>query len=71
MDAIAMDGVLAARLEAAELSALMAEAAGLRDVAHGRVVSYSRKVFIPLTKLCRDVCHYCTFAERPKKGVAA
>lgn len=71
MDAIAMDGVLAARLEAAELSVLMAEAAGLRDVAHGRVVSYSRKVFIPLTKLCRDVCHYCTFAERPKQGVAA
>ena len=29
------------------------------------------KVFIPLTKLCRDVCHYCTFAERPKKGHAA
>ena len=53
MDAIATDGALAARLEAAELSALMAEAAGLRDVAHGRVVSYSRKVFIPLTKLCR------------------
>ena len=29
-------------------------------------MSYSRKVFIPLTKLCRDVCHYCTFAERPR-----
>ena len=71
MDAMATDGGLAARLEAAELSALMAEAAELRDAAHGRVVSYSRKVFIPLTKLCRDVCHYCTFAERPKKGVSA
>jgi FO synthase len=34
-------------------------------------VSYSRKVFIPLTKLCRDVCHYCTFAERPRAGHAA
>ena len=32
------------------------------------MVSYSRKVFIPLTKLCRDVCHYCTFAERPRDG---
>jgi FO synthase len=49
------------------LDALMAEAAALRDDGHGRIVSYSRKVFIPLTKLCRDVCHYCTFAERPSK----
>ena len=49
----------------------MAEAAALRDAAHGRLVSYSRKVFIPLTKLCRDVCHYCTFAEAPRPGRAA
>ena len=47
---------------------LMARAAAKRDAAHGRLVSYSRKVFIPLTKLCRDVCHYCTFAERPRAG---
>ncbi|MFT3755723.1 MAG: 5-amino-6-(D-ribitylamino)uracil--L-tyrosine 4-hydroxyphenyl transferase CofH [Pseudoxanthomonas sp.] len=33
----------------------------------GPVVSYSRKVFIPLTQLCRDVCHYCVFAQRPKQ----
>jgi FO synthase len=32
------------------------------------LVTYSRKVFIPLTKLCRDVCHYCTFAQPPKRG---
>ena len=32
------------------------------------IFSYSRKVFIPLTHLCRDVCHYCTFAERPRAG---
>src|SRR3954468_14095406 len=56
------------RLEAMPLAALMAEAAALRDASHGRVISYSRKVFIPLTKLCRDVCHYCTFAERPRPG---
>ncbi len=31
-------------------------------------VSYSRKVFIPLTQLCRDVCHYCTFAHPPRAG---
>jgi len=34
---------------------------------HGTVCTYSRKVFIPLTKLCRDVCHYCTFAQRPSQ----
>src|SRR5262249_43496527 len=38
---------------------------------HGALVSYSRKVFIPLTQLCRDVCHYCTFAHPPRKGEAA
>ena len=53
-------------IERLPLGALMAEAAALRDRGHGRLISYSRKVFIPLTKLCRDVCHYCTFAERPR-----
>jgi FO synthase len=48
-----------------ELSKLMADAAQSRDHGHGRLITYSRKVFIPLTKLCRDVCHYCTFAETP------
>ncbi len=33
---------------------------------HGPIVTYSRKVFIPLTRLCRDVCHYCTFATTPR-----
>ena len=50
---------------------LMARAAELRDQGHGRVVSYSPKVFIPLTKLCRDVCHYCTFAQPPRAGQRA
>jgi FO synthase len=36
-----------------------------------RIVTYSPKVFIPLTKLCRDVCHYCTFARPPRKGQRA
>jgi FO synthase len=49
-----------------DLDALSKLAAGLRDRGHGRAVSYSRKVFIPLTKLCRDVCHYCTFAQAPR-----
>ena len=59
------------RLEAMPLAALMAEAAALRDASHGRVISYSRKVFIPLTKLCRDVCGYCTFARPPRRGERA
>jgi FO synthase len=54
-----------------DLDALMHAAASRRDAAHGNVVSYSRKVFIPLTKLCRDVCHYCTFAQPPRAGEAA
>ncbi|MBV8650596.1 MAG: 7,8-didemethyl-8-hydroxy-5-deazariboflavin synthase CofG, partial [Alphaproteobacteria bacterium] len=54
-----------------DLPALMSAAAALRDAAHGRIVSYSRKVFIPLTKLCRDVCHYCTFAHAPRRGERA
>jgi FO synthase len=36
-----------------------------------RIVTYSPKVFIPLTKLCRDVCHYCTFARPPRRGERA
>jgi FO synthase len=47
---------------------LCAEARALR---RGTVVTYSPKVFIPLTKLCRDVCHYCTFARPPRRGERA
>jgi FO synthase len=50
---------------------LMRIAAGLRDQGHGSLVSYSRKVFVPLTQLCRDVCHYCTFAHPPRRGEPA
>jgi len=53
------------------LEPLMRAAARRRDAGHGRLVSYSRKVFIPLTQLCRDVCHYCTFAHPPRHGEAA
>ncbi len=49
------------------LSGLMETAAGLRDQGWGKQISYSRKVFIPLTELCRDVCHYCTYAKTPKR----
>lgn len=47
---------------------LFAEASRLRDEGHGRRVTYSRKVFIPLTTLCRDSCTYCTFAKPPGAG---
>ena len=51
------------------LETLMARASALRDAGHGNLVSYSRKVFIPLTQLCRDVCHYCTFSKPPRPGM--
>ena len=54
-----------------ELERLLAVAADMRDQGYGDVVSYSRKVFIPLTQLCRDSCHYCTFAQPPRRGEAA
>src|SRR2546423_2794891 len=53
------------------LEDLCAEARALRDEGHGRLVTYSPKIFIPLTKLCRDVCHYCTFARPPRRGERA
>jgi FO synthase len=61
-------GDLLGRLEAMPLQELLAQSRALRHEGHGRSISYSRKVFIPLTHLCRDVCAYCTFAKTPKKG---
>lgn len=42
----------------------------MRDQAHHNTITYSKKVFIPLTHLCRDVCHYCTFAKTPRRIVS-
>ena len=50
-----------------DTAALMQCAGRLRDDGFGAGVTYSRKIFIPLTQLCRDVCHYCTFAQAPKR----
>ena len=66
-------------VEARELAALaladpapvVAAAARLRDSITGPTVTFSRKVFIPLTKLCRDACGYCTFAHPPRDGEPA
>ncbi|MDE0009387.1 MAG: 7,8-didemethyl-8-hydroxy-5-deazariboflavin synthase, partial [Gammaproteobacteria bacterium] len=69
----ALDGKLPTDDEAllladfADTAALAGVAATLRDRGFLNVVTYSRKVFIPLTHLCRDVCHYCTFAQTPSK----
>ena len=52
-----------ADVRGAEHPTLWAAAAVLRDRGHGPWVTYSPKVFIPLTNLCRDVCSYCTFAQ--------
>jgi len=52
----------------APLTSLMRAAEELTLDAFGTTVTYSRKVFIPLTQLCRDVCHYCTFAKSPSRA---
>jgi len=52
------------------LPELAARAREVRDRAHGRRITYSPKVFIPLTTLCRDRCGYCTFAESPRRAAA-
>ena len=54
-----------------DLASLMREAASLRDAAFGDRITFSKKVFIPLTHLCRDNCGYCTFVHPPKKGERA
>lgn len=50
-----------------DLVRLQSVAANLRDLGAGDRITYSRKVFIPLTMLCRDHCHYCTFARPPAR----
>ena len=57
-------------MERAPLSVLCEAASAVRNRSKGRAVSYSRKVFIPLTHLCRDYCGYCTFRADPRPGVA-
>jgi FO synthase len=67
----ALAGREAFELVEAPWEALAAEAVRLREEGHGRLVTFSPKVFIPLTKLCRDVCGYCTFARPPRRGERA
>jgi 7,8-didemethyl-8-hydroxy-5-deazariboflavin synthase CofG subunit len=58
------------RATGGELLNLLKEAGAIRDARTGPVITYSRKVFIPLTNLCRDRCGYCTFAREPGDGKA-
>ena len=62
----APEAAAAFQLEHAQSAQLLAGSEELTLRGHGRIVTYSRKVFIPLTQLCRDVCHYCTFAKAPR-----
>jgi FO synthase len=65
------DRRLADWLLATSTRELGAAACAVRDARAHRRLTYSRKVFIPLTQLCRDVCHYCTFAKAPRRLGAA
>jgi FO synthase len=56
-----------ADLLALPLDELLRQAAAVRDATTGRRITYSPKVFIPLTQLCRDRCGYCTFAQPPAR----
>src|SRR5437588_11230495 len=53
------------RSTGSELESLFDAAAALRDECKGRTVTYSRKIFLPITNLCRDRCSYCTFRKDP------
>jgi 7,8-didemethyl-8-hydroxy-5-deazariboflavin synthase CofG subunit len=62
-DALRLMPAAGADLEELDLDELFRAAAELRERRTGAIVTYSRKVFIPLTNLCRDRCGYCTFAR--------
>ena len=62
------DHALALLTGAQPVAALFAEASRLRDEGRGRTVTFSKKVFVPLTTLCQDTCTYCTFAKPPGAG---
>ena len=54
----------------ASLEALMARAVAVRAAQWGEVITYSRKVFVPLTNMCRDTCTYCSFVKTPDDPLA-
>src|SRR5881392_3701384 len=62
-----LSGAEARALVDVPVAELVTEAARLRDLGHGNRITFSPKVFIPLTMLCRDRCGYCTFAKPPAR----
>lgn len=59
------EALLLSGVQGEEIPLLLAAAAELRDRGKGKVVTFSPKIFIPLTNLCRDFCGYCTFRKAP------
>jgi len=59
------EALLLSSVQGEELAALLETAAALRDRHKGRTITFSPKVFLPLTNLCRDFCGYCTFRRAP------
>lgn len=62
---LSKDAAISLQEPSAPLSPLLAAAAELRDRGKGKTITFSRKVFLPLTNLCRDRCGYCTFRRDP------
>lgn len=65
------DGLSISQLMAIPLSEVLDIAANLTQIGHGNIQTWSPKVFIPLARLCRDYCHYCTFSRSPQNGETA
>ena len=61
----APDGYRLLECREGETGELLRMAGDVRDRAKGRTVTYSRKIFLPITNLCRDRCSYCTFRKDP------
>ena len=58
------------RLQFAPLNEILSMASSIRDTHWGRTITYSRKIFVPLTNMCRDTCSYCTFVKHPSHPAA-
>jgi 7,8-didemethyl-8-hydroxy-5-deazariboflavin synthase CofG subunit len=65
-----LEALALANVTGPDLHALCESAAQVRDICYGQQLTYSRKVFIPLTNMCRDSCGYCTFVKTPESGQA-
>lgn len=66
----AADALTLGAATGSELSTLLSRAAAIRDAHWGRVITYSRKVFVPLTNMCRNTCTYCAFVKAPGSDAA-